>query len=574
MRIAILGDGDGWHTRDLQRAGRELGWSTPIWDFRTLHAEVGTTRASPPDVDGLLVRTMSFGSLEQVVFRMDVLHALEASGVPILNPPRALETCIDKYLALVRLQGAGVPVPPTSVCQAVRDAQEAFTTFGGDIVVKPLFGSEGRGMVRLTDAEVAWRTFQTLERTGAVLYVQQYIRHPGWDVRIFVLNGRVLTAMRRTAHADWRTNVAQGANAEPYAPLPTLQELALRAAHAVGAWAAGVDLLQGDDGRWYVLEVNAVPGWKALAPVTGVDVAQSLLRTIADRRAPAWGNAALPAMDASTAISTACLWEATAKKAGNVHPAAHFADLTYMDFVRSAIAIGPVLAEAPGRPLGMSILRAIQATRHVVTSNTNLGIVLLLAPLASVPEGLELANGVEQVLARTTVADAEHVYEAIRLAVPGGLGEANEQDVREQPTQTLRAVMALAADRDLIARQYTNGFADIFRVGVPALREAVATLPLEQAIQQTQLQWLAEFPDSLIARKMGRSAADAVQQQARAVLQAGGMHTDAGRNAYAQFDRFLRNDGHRYNPGTTADMMTACLYIALRQRWLQTTGTL
>jgi ribosomal protein S6--L-glutamate ligase len=232
-----------------------------------------------------MVRTMPPGSLEQVVFRMDVLHRLQARGAAVLNPPAAVETCVDKYLASARLAAAGLPVPPTAVCQHADAALEAFSALGGDVVVKPLFGSEGRGMVRVADPETAWRVFRTLERTGAVLYLQQFVRHPGWDLRAFVVGGRVLAAMRRHARGDWRTNVAQGGRAEPARLGGTDEGLALRAAAAVGAPVAGVDLLPGPGGERYVIEVNAVPGWRALAPVSGVDVAAEVVRFLAGRPA-------------------------------------------------------------------------------------------------------------------------------------------------------------------------------------------------------------------------------------------------------------------------------------------------
>jgi ribosomal protein S6--L-glutamate ligase len=130
---------------------------------------------------------------------------------------------------------------------------------------------------------LAWRTFRTLERTGAVLYLQQFIRHPGWDIRVFVLGGTVLAAMLRRAVDDWRTNVAQGGRAEQVTISPHVTALALRAAAALGAEAAGVDLISGPDGSWYVLEVNAVPGWRALAECSGVDVAAAVLRRLERR---------------------------------------------------------------------------------------------------------------------------------------------------------------------------------------------------------------------------------------------------------------------------------------------------
>jgi RimK family alpha-L-glutamate ligase len=277
LRIALLSSGVGWHVQDLHRAAKALGQSTLTVDFRRVHAGVAVSLDALADFDAVVVRTMPPGSLEQVVFRMDVLHRLQARGVVVLNPPTALEACVDKYLATARLDEAGLRVPPTIVCQHADAALEAFATLGGDVVVKPLFGSEGRGMVRVSDPEMAWRTFRTLERTQSVLYLQKFIAHSGWDLRVFVLAGKVLAAMRRFANDDWRTNVAQGGRAEPARLTAEQEKLALQAVKAVGAVAAGVDLLPGTDGNWYVLEVNAVPGWRALAPVTGVDIGTELV---------------------------------------------------------------------------------------------------------------------------------------------------------------------------------------------------------------------------------------------------------------------------------------------------------
>ena len=599
MRIAILSGGDGWHVRDLKRAAAALGHVAEAVDFRTLSAAVPS--ANPcgdlAGYDGVIVRTMPPGSLEQVVFRMDILQALEARGVPVLNPPKALEVCVDKYLALERLSRHGLPVPETVVCQQADAAMAAFEKLGRDVVVKPIFGSEGRGLVRVTDPELAWRTFRAVERTDAVLYLQKFIPHPGWDLRAFVLNGQVVAAMKRTSKGDWRTNVAQGATADVVTLTPEQTALALSAASAVGTIAAGVDLLPGPAGEWYVVEVNAVPGWKSLAPTTGVDVAALMVQALADGRGTGGGQCTphtpcedrLPASGASLSraeanphtaceeyigrrnavrirdVLLACTWEATAEKAGNVHPRACFDDLTHLDFILSGMAIAPVMAKAYRRPLGETVLEAVTATRQVVASNTNLGIVLLLAPLAAVPDGEDLQAGVGRVLAATTVQDSANVFEAIHVAVPGGLGEAKDQDVRDVPTMPFRDVMALAADRDQIAAEYANGFDTIFRFGVPTLLEGLKKHGrLEPAIQHLQLRWLAEYPDTLIARKRGVAVAREASDRARAVLAAGG----PGSPAFLEFDRWLRSDGHARNPGTTADLVTACLYVALRQRTL------
>ncbi len=286
QRWAILAGGDGWHVRDLRRAAELLGHEAVVVDFRRVTAGIGIAADALAGFDGVFVRTMPPGSLEQVVFRMDVLHRLEARGVPVLNPPRAVEACVDKYLASVRLEAAGLRVPMTMVCQRADDALEAFAALGGDVVVKPLFGSEGRGMVRVSDPEMAWRTFHALERTQAVLYLQQFIKHPGWDLRVFVVGGRPLTAMRRQARGDWRTNVSQGGIAEIATPGTVEVDLALRAAASVGAPIAGVDLLPAPDGGWYVLEVNAVPGWRALATTTHTDVAAALWRYAIEEYCP------------------------------------------------------------------------------------------------------------------------------------------------------------------------------------------------------------------------------------------------------------------------------------------------
>jgi ribosomal protein S6--L-glutamate ligase len=273
VRLAVLSGGIGWHVQDVQRAAAQSGHTTDVLDFRGLHTGSGLA-----GYDAVLVRTMPAGSLEQVVFRMDLLHAATAAGVRVVNPPRAVETCVDKYLTDVRLRAAGLPVPEAEVCQRADDALAAFGRLGGDVVVKPLFGSEGRGMVRVADPELAWRTLRAVEQTGGVLYLQRFVRHPGWDVRAFVVGSEVIAGMTRFGRGDWRTNAAQGGRCERRRLTDTEASLARRAAAAVGADVAGVDLLPGPDGGLWVLEVNAVPGWRALAAATGRDVAADVVR--------------------------------------------------------------------------------------------------------------------------------------------------------------------------------------------------------------------------------------------------------------------------------------------------------
>lgn len=262
----------------------------------------------------------------------------------------------------------------------------------------------------------------------------------------------------------------------------------------------------------------------------------------------------------------ACIWEATARKAGNVHRYVDFADTHYGDFLLSAAAIAPILERAVNQPLGETILAAVRATRGVVTSNTNLGIILLLAPLASVPAEQELRAGVTALLAATTLDDARCLYEAIRLANPGGLGRSTDQDVRDEPTLTLLATMQLAADRDAIARQYTTGFWEVFEEGLPALRAGLGeTRSLEGAIVGCQLHWLSRQLDTLILRKQGAEEAEAASRLARQVLAAGWPQSVGGRAELQCFDAWLRAQGNRRNPGATADLVTACLFAALRE---------
>jgi triphosphoribosyl-dephospho-CoA synthase len=265
----------------------------------------------------------------------------------------------------------------------------------------------------------------------------------------------------------------------------------------------------------------------------------------------------------------ACLLEATARKPGNVHRFRDFDDLTFTDLLLSAAAIAPILDHAPHQSVGMTVLEAIRATRQFIHTNTNLGIVLLLAPLAAVPPERELRSDVLNVLDLLSVEDSRLVYQAIRLANPGGFERASEQDIRDEPTLPLKQIMSLAAQRDLVARQYADGFRTVFECGLPALCHALRkTGYLEQAIILCHLHLLAEHPDSLIARKCGSEVAKEASLRARKVLNTS--WPTCGDEPLDEFDAWLRADGHRRNPGTTADLVTACLFVALREgaiRW-------
>jgi triphosphoribosyl-dephospho-CoA synthase len=271
--------------------------------------------------------------------------------------------------------------------------------------------------------------------------------------------------------------------------------------------------------------------------------------------------------EVGAAAQLACLLEVSAPKPGNVSPGRHFHDTRYEDFLVSAVAIGPAMAAAGETPLGGAVRAAVAATHRLTPRNTNLGIMLLLGPLcraARRDDGGPLRDRVRRVLAETTVADAASVYEAIRLAAPSGLGAARAQDVAASPTVTLREAMALAADRDSVAREYVTDFATTFELGAPALRAALADgLAWTDAVVEAYLGILAAIPDSHVARKLGLPAAKAISGRAGEVGALGGVRTGAGRAALAAFDAELRDERNTRNPGTSADLTAAAICVVI-----------
>jgi triphosphoribosyl-dephospho-CoA synthase len=330
-----------------------------------------------------------------------------------------------------------------------------------------------------------------------------------------------------------------------------------------------------------------------------------------DLHAPAIPRQVLRGVDVASAAQLACLLEASAPKPGNVSPGRHFADTRYEHFLASAVAIGEPLAGAGTRPLGATVRLAVEATARWTRSNTNLGIILLLTPLAraalekgdesrfrggawtaaekgagsrfrgsapvfpgagSSPDGgsettpvpFSLRGAVGEVLEASTVDDAREVYAAIRQAAPGGLGKAEAQDVANEPTVTLLDAMHLAADHDGIAREYATAFEVTFVTAAPALQRArAAGLPWDDAIVETFLTVLAAHPDSHVARRGGAPLAAYLSQQARAALAAGGVGSIAGRRAIDEMDRRMRDSDNTANPGTTADLTAAAIFVVL-----------
>lgn len=291
MIFGVLANPDSWYLRDLQRAATDLGHVAEGLSFRELASftpREGTTRVRVGsrdlrEVDAVIVRSMPPGTLEQVVFRMDALGRHEAQGGLVVNPSKSLEFAIDKYLTTSKLIAAGLPSPQTFVCQDAEAGMEAFERLNRDVVVKPLFGGEGRGILRVDDPDLAFRVFRAIEQMGSVLYIQEFIRHGGFDIRVMLIGEKVF-CMKRINSKDWRTNLARGAVTERYEPDGELVELSRRATEALGVWISGVDIVEDENGKRYILEVNAVPGWRGLAKTCGEDIAIDVIEFACRKR--------------------------------------------------------------------------------------------------------------------------------------------------------------------------------------------------------------------------------------------------------------------------------------------------
>ncbi len=280
-KVVILGRPEGWHAQALQAAFLRAGVAVEFAAADDLQVRLGKSPevASGPthlsDTDLMMVREIPGGSLEQVIYRMDALHQLENVGVRIINSPHAIERMVDKYYTLSLLGGAGLRVPETCLTESPSAALEAFHSLGGDVVLKPLFGSRGVGMVRLTDAETAGRVFRAMQLGGYIYYLQKFIEHDNRDLRVLVLGGECLAAMQRVSDG-WKTNLAAGGRAEPFALTDEVRTASLAAARAVGADYCGVDLLRSPQGELFLLEVNSMPAWQGLQQVTPFAISDRL----------------------------------------------------------------------------------------------------------------------------------------------------------------------------------------------------------------------------------------------------------------------------------------------------------
>jgi RimK family alpha-L-glutamate ligase len=285
VKIGVLGNEGSWYVNQACAGAAERGHTAVPLRFPEIRGSVldGKTELRigehcVADFDVLLVRTMPPGSLEQVVLRMDILATAAALGVRVVNSPKSIECAVDKYLTTQKLALAGLPVPDTIVCENSETAMEAFETLGQDVVVKPIFGAEGRGILRVDQRELALRTFRTLERLDATIYLQRFLKGPLEDIRILMLDGRPIASMKRTpAEGDFRANAAQHGHCFPWNPSDQEVELAKRAAEVTDCVFSGIDLMYNEHREAVVIEVNAVPGWRWIQKTCNVNVLTALL---------------------------------------------------------------------------------------------------------------------------------------------------------------------------------------------------------------------------------------------------------------------------------------------------------
>jgi RimK family alpha-L-glutamate ligase len=283
LKIGIIGrDIDAWGTVQLRQALEKRGISPTFLRFSSLAARVDyrpILEAGGIDVvrelKAVIVRPIGRGSLEEIIFRMDVLHRIQRQGVPVVNPPRAIERCADKYYALALLEESKLPVPRTLVTESVEEGLRGFRQLGSDVVLKPLFGSRGVGATRILDENVATRIFRTIRFHRDVLYIQEFIPHGASDIRAFVVGDHVVAAMRRVGDS-WKTNISQGAQPVAIRLDEKLEALAVKATKVLDCKIAGVDILEREQGP-LIVELNSQPGWRGLQSVTKTNIADSII---------------------------------------------------------------------------------------------------------------------------------------------------------------------------------------------------------------------------------------------------------------------------------------------------------
>jgi RimK family alpha-L-glutamate ligase len=284
MKMGLLTrNPQAWCSSQILKAIKKRGIDPVPFTFHDLTARVACT---PPisihkrfdaiqDLTAIIVRPIGRGSLDEILFRMNYLRRMERLGIRIVNSPASIEIAVDKYYALTLLEENGICVPETVVTEDPKKALDAFHDLGGDVVIKPIFGSRGIGVTRVTDAEVASRIFRSLAFYHHVLYIQKYIPHGTRDIRAFVVGTRVIAAMYRIAET-WKTNVSQGAKMQPFIPNPEVTKLAVKASQIIGCDIAGVDIMEGKTG-YFINELNSQPGFKGLQSTTTIDIAGEIV---------------------------------------------------------------------------------------------------------------------------------------------------------------------------------------------------------------------------------------------------------------------------------------------------------
>ncbi len=286
MKIGVITrNQDAWCSTQLRRALEKNNVPHAFLDFRDLAAKVkmkpevamNETNVAT-DYSALIIRPIGRGSLEEIIYRMDLLHRLQRLGMFIINPPLSIERSVDKYHTLAIFEEHGLPVPQTIATESLEEAIKGFHDLGGDVVIKPLFGSRGIGSTRVSDPDVAERLFRAILFYHGVLYLQKFVSHGNSDVRAFVLGGRVIAAMRRVS-ANWKTNVSLGAKPVAFEPHEKLEKLAVEATETLGCKVAGVDILESDYGP-VIIELNSQPGWRGLQTVAHVNIAEEVVKFV------------------------------------------------------------------------------------------------------------------------------------------------------------------------------------------------------------------------------------------------------------------------------------------------------
>ena len=276
---------EAWSSSQVREALVKRGIPYDCFTFPRLVARLAykpyfkvNTTSILDDLDALIIRPIGRGSLEELVFRMDMLYKLERQGFYMVNPPTAIEHCVDKYDILALLEDVGVPVPRTLATESVNEALKAFNELGGDVVVKPIFGSRGQGATRVNDVDIADTIFKAITFHHGVIYMQEFVEHGFSDIRAFVIGNQVVASMRRVA-TGWKTNYSRGAKPASAKISDEFKEIAVKAAKAVGCKIAGVDILEGPKGPC-IVDVNSQPGWKGLQAVADVNIAEEVVNFV------------------------------------------------------------------------------------------------------------------------------------------------------------------------------------------------------------------------------------------------------------------------------------------------------